>query len=215
MYSVIGLDLPGQRELSLPVRWLGSEYGAFGVRAGPLGPESIVYSAGVGEDVAFDLALIDACGLRVEAFAFEAVGVAAFDGTAEFFLPAAPEIEVSAAIGGHATTGDESAVLPVRRVGTLMVTRGHRHIDALKLHIEGAEYDVLDDVLASGLDVGQVLVEVHHSLGSLAERRALVLRTRRLRRLPAARRLRPRPRLLLRPRRRRRPARRSPPSRLR
>ncbi|MEM1044212.1 MAG: FkbM family methyltransferase [Bacteroidota bacterium] len=200
VYTVLGMDLAARREVALPVLWLGSEYGSFGVWGEPLGPDSVVYSAGVGEDISFDIELIAAYGVQVEAFdptphsvawveeqelstafRFTPVGVAGADGDAKFFLPENPEVEMSAAIGGHATTGKETAWLPVRRIGTLMAERGHTYIDVLKMDIEGAEYDVIEDVLASELDIGQVLVEVHHFLGTMSERRALTERTRRLR----------------------------------
>jgi hypothetical protein len=39
---------------------------------------------------------------------------------------------------------------------------GHYRIDLLKLDIEGAEYDVIRDMLVSSIDVRQLLVEFHH-----------------------------------------------------
>jgi hypothetical protein len=35
-------------------------------------------------------------------------------------------------------------------------------IDVLKMDIEGAEYEVLDEILDRGLAVQQILVELHH-----------------------------------------------------
>jgi hypothetical protein len=39
---------------------------------------------------------------------------------------------------------------------------GHERVDLLKLDIEGAEYDVLADLLSSTIRIGQLLVEFHH-----------------------------------------------------
>jgi hypothetical protein len=39
---------------------------------------------------------------------------------------------------------------------------GHRSIDILKMDIEGAEYQVLEDVLTSEIRPHQILVEFHH-----------------------------------------------------
>jgi hypothetical protein len=39
---------------------------------------------------------------------------------------------------------------------------GHDKIDLLKMDIEGAEYSVLADLLASHIRVDQLLVEFHH-----------------------------------------------------
>lgn len=43
-----------------------------------------------------------------------------------------------------------------------MNSLGHKVIHVLKMDIEGAEYSVLDDILASGVRVEQLLVEFHH-----------------------------------------------------
>jgi hypothetical protein len=43
-----------------------------------------------------------------------------------------------------------------------MSTLGHRSIDVLKMDIEGAEYDVISDLLSSRVQVDQLLVEFHH-----------------------------------------------------
>jgi FkbM family methyltransferase len=141
----------------------------------------VVYSVGVGDNVSWDLALIERFGVTVHAFdptpacvgwfgrqslppafRFLPVGVAARDGVARFriprrgfnYLPARP---------------DEAAAVaaPVRRLSTLMREMGHDHLDVLKLDIEGGEYEVLDDLLREELPVGQLLVEFHHNFRSI------------------------------------------------
>jgi len=50
----------------------------------------------------------------------------------------------------------------VRNLRTIMKDLKHERIDILKVDIEGAEYDVFEELLSSGfLDVDQILVEVH------------------------------------------------------
>jgi hypothetical protein len=39
---------------------------------------------------------------------------------------------------------------------------GHQKIDILKMDIEGAEYQVIEDLLKSGISVNQLLIEFHH-----------------------------------------------------
>jgi len=39
---------------------------------------------------------------------------------------------------------------------------GHSHIDILKMDIEGAEYDVIEDIRLSNIRPKQLLVEFHH-----------------------------------------------------
>jgi FkbM family methyltransferase len=52
--------------------------------------------------------------------------------------------------------------LPVQRLTTIMRDLGHDKINLLKMDIEGAEYSVLADLLASHIRVDQLLVEFHH-----------------------------------------------------
>jgi hypothetical protein len=43
----------------------------------------------------------------------------------------------------------------------------HKYIDILKMDIEGAEYDVIDDLLRSEIEIHQLLIEFHHRFPSL------------------------------------------------
>ena len=55
-------------QVHVPKAVLGTEYGAHCVSLEPLGPDSIVYSVGLGEDISFDLALIEQTGAQVHGF---------------------------------------------------------------------------------------------------------------------------------------------------
>ncbi|HKW01850.1 MAG TPA: FkbM family methyltransferase [Vicinamibacterales bacterium] len=158
----------------------GSDAGEWWIHPDGLGPSSIVYSLGVGTDITFDLSLIDAYRLSVHAFdptpgaiayvesqrlppGFRAhpIGVANRDGRAMFFPPANPN-HISHTLLQRPETGARAIEVEVRRLSTIMGDLGHQRIDVLKMDIEGAEYDVLEDVVASRLAVGQILVEFHH-----------------------------------------------------
>lgn len=54
-----------------------------------------------------------------------------------------------------------------RRFGTLATLMGHEDIDVLKMDIEGAEYDVLSDLIESPIRPVQILVEFHHRFDSI------------------------------------------------
>lgn len=157
----------------------GERSGSWTVRRRGLDEHSVVYSFGVGDNVAWDVALIQTFGCVVHAFdptpvaasfvaatplperfRFEPVGLAAFDGGQAF----APPRKASDCNFAPATDDGSGAhvTLPVRRLSTLARERGHACIDVLKLDIEGGELEVLPDVLASGLEVRQLLVEFHH-----------------------------------------------------
>lgn len=44
-----------------------------------------------------------------------------------------------------------------------MNQNNHTHIDILKMDIEGAEYEVIPDILATKIPIGQIIVEFHHN----------------------------------------------------
>lgn len=150
---------------------------------------SIVYSLGVGEDIAFDLALIERFGASVHAFDptpgavewvgsrqlpagfhFHQVGIADFDGVAEFSAPVA-EGNVCFTLLEREGGRGPSIEAEVRRLPTILAELGHDHIDLLKMDIEGAEYTVIPDLVRSGIPVRQILVEFHHRFRNVGNER--------------------------------------------
>jgi hypothetical protein len=63
-----------------------------------------------------------------------------------------------------------STHIDVKRLSTIMNDLGHSHIDLLKMDIEGAEYDVIDDFLDHEIHVSQLLVEFHHFFSDISIR---------------------------------------------
>ena len=61
------------------------------------------------------------------------------------------------AINLYGTAPDFSA--PARSIASLMAELGHAHLDLLKISAEGAEYQILDHMLASEIDVRVLCVE--------------------------------------------------------
>lgn len=80
------------------------------------------------------------------------------EGEERFYAPRNPE-HVSHSITNLQRTVDYF-MGPVKTLGTVMREPGHGHIDLLKLDIEGAEYAVLRQGLASGLRPGIICVEL-------------------------------------------------------
>jgi FkbM family methyltransferase len=138
---------------------LGSQYAGFHVPVQLLTETSIVYSAGVGEDVTFDLAVIEAVGCEVWAFDptprsiefarsirepkfhFLPYGLWSDDSVQRFHAPVdATHVSHSIANLQQTTAYFEAEC---RSVHSLMTELGHDQIDLLKLNIEGAEYAVL------------------------------------------------------------------------
>lgn len=144
---------------------LGSWYGGWTVPASLIGPDSVCYCAGVGEDVTFDLALIERFGCEVWAFDptprsrdyaaqireprfhFKPWGIWHEDASLDFFPPANPRHISHSAIPEmrpHAT--EASFTARCRPIPDIMEELRHETLDLLKLDIEGAEHPVLADV---------------------------------------------------------------------
>jgi FkbM family methyltransferase len=174
-----GHDLYTPVQLRCTTASLGNDNANWCICPAELSEESVVYSFGVGTDVSFDLEMIRRFGVRLQAFdptpraiawvrcqalpeefVFHDYGVGAHDGNAVFHPPESADF-VSYSIFER---GSSEAVVeaPVYRLATIMKTLGHEKIDVLKMDIEGAEYDVLSDLLASNVCVRQLLVEFHH-----------------------------------------------------
>ena len=169
-------------EISVPTLHLGSAYGGYVLSPTGLTPESVIYSFGVGEDISFDLGVIERFGATVHAFdptprsiewvhagtrpvrfRFHPFGVASRDGTARFTPPADPA-HVSHSLLAGRRSPRPAVELEVHRLSWILESLGHDHLDLLKLDIEGAEYEVLEDLVASRIAVGQILVEFHHRI---------------------------------------------------
>ncbi|MCI0358148.1 MAG: FkbM family methyltransferase, partial [Planctomycetaceae bacterium] len=50
----------------------------------------------------------------------------------------------------------------VRQLATIMQSLGHTRLDVLKLDVEGSEFEAVPDILASGIKIDQLLVEIHY-----------------------------------------------------
>ena len=66
--------------------------------------------------------------------------------------------------------------LPVHRLPTILRKLEHNRIDILKMDIEGAEYEVIEDIVSSPVPIDQVLIEFHHrfeNIGVLKTKQAI------------------------------------------
>jgi len=161
---------------------VGSEYGGYFVDMQALSAKPVIYSLGVGEDISFDLALIESCACTIYAFDptprvqswiasqtlppqfhFVPIGIANFDGEADFYLPPSSEF-VSHSLLNVKEYSKKSIRVPMMTLLAAMTKFGHKEIDVLKMDIEGAEYSVLADLVRERVDVRQIIVEFHHRL---------------------------------------------------
>jgi FkbM family methyltransferase len=152
-------------------------YGGYVLPASLLGPDSVCYLAGTGEDISFDLGVIARFGCKVYAMdavpraaeyvadaaayeprlVFKAVALWSSDGTLTFHAPRELGYVSQSAVNLYDTPADFTA--PARSIASLMEELGHERIDLLKLSVEGSEYELLDYVVSNGIDVRIICVE--------------------------------------------------------
>lgn len=152
---------------------LGTEYGKHYVNLDLLNKDSIVYSFGIGEDISFDLQLIERTGCNVWGFDptkkaaeytslhqhpnfhFYNYGISTFDGTLTFKPPANPD---------HASYKEDpsgTVSLPVKKLSTILKELNHSNIDMLKFDIEGSEFTVLENMFNENIFPIQMSIEFH------------------------------------------------------
>ena len=170
-------------EVEVTVKWIsyGARSGVWAVVPEYLSPGSVVYSAGVGNNIAWDLAMIEQHGVELHAFDptprsvrwireqvlppqfdFHPVGLGTIDGRQAFSEPNR-ERKFNYSSTDFGGPGESVVYCDVKKLESLQRDLGHREIDILKMDIEGEEMLVLPDMLASGLLPGQLLVEFHYN----------------------------------------------------
>jgi len=145
---------------------------------------SVVYSLGVGDNIDFDLAVVKELGAQVHAFDptpktsqwlsdkelpkefhFYPWAVAGRDGELVLYPRLKRDGTLSSTmftlIAGDESVRDHAVRVPALTLQTIMARLGHHTIDILKMDIEGAEYDVLESMLATAIRPVQLLVEFH------------------------------------------------------
>jgi FkbM family methyltransferase len=154
--------------------------------------KSHVLSAGAGNDISFEKALIASYGCHVvlldpsptgvatvtkenlppQNLTFLAVGLAGIDGLVSFQEPHDP------AEGSFVRREKPDSVahkFPCKTLSSLITELAWTHIDLLKIDIEGSEYDVIQDIVENGLKVKQICIEFHHGVTFDHKRRDTVL----------------------------------------
>lgn len=160
--------------------WYGNTYGGFYLCPEFLNENSIIYSFGIGEDVSFDNAIIKNHGCHVfgfdptpksiswikrqkllEKFHFYEFGISNKSGFVDFYLPKNPEHVSGSIITQKNIDIMKKVSVEMKLLGDIMNELGHKHIDVLKMDIEGSEYDVIEDILNAPVLIGQILIEFH------------------------------------------------------
>jgi Methyltransferase FkbM domain len=61
----------------------------------------------------------------------------------------------------------------VKRLVTIMADQGVAHLDGLKMDVEGFEYDIIRDIVESGIRPTQLMIEFHHRMYSISNQQTL------------------------------------------
>lgn len=181
-------------------------YGNYVLDPAALGEQPTVFSAGVGEFIDFDLALLERHDVRLFLIdptpsskryietvdlppnaSFHAVAITDRDSYIEMFSDNPEEdLEATPSISSrNQGFGSKALRVPCRRIKSLMEEHRIAHLDVLKLDIEGAAIAALRDTLAEGIYPTQIAAEFERprSAGEvsayLAELEALFAELRR------------------------------------
>ena len=157
---------------------LGDGPSGYFVPMSMLSSSSVCYSAGVGEDISFDMALIDAAQCHVFAFdptprsieyvkrvasrqprfQFHPLGLWHEEASLSFYAPKDPR-HVSHSVVNLQKTSDYFEA-PCKRLSTVMRELGHDRLDLLKLNIEGAQYAVIDTIIEDRVPVKVLCIAI-------------------------------------------------------
>ena len=166
---------------------LGSRYGGWVVPSSLLSKDSICYCAGCGEDISFDLELIEVYKCNVFAFdptprSAEYVLTNTIDNSKyhfcklglwnkrarlKFYAPKNINHVSHSLLNLQKTKG--SIQVEVDSLKNIMKRNGHTYLDLLKLDIEGAEYKVLNSISSNNIDIKVLCVEFDEMFNPLDE----------------------------------------------
>ncbi len=144
----------------------GSATGGWHIPGDLIRSDWLVYDFGVGDDISFDIALIERHGCAIHAFdptpesiaymadkslpgfQFHPVGVWNDDTTIKFWKPSSTQLISYSA--DNLRRSSEYVEGQVRTIKTIANKLGHDHIDFIKMDVKGAEQRVIPNMLADG-----------------------------------------------------------------
>lgn len=166
--------------ISCKKQWHGNEYGGFYLNPDFVSDESIVYSFGIGEDISFDLSLIETYNCDVfgfdptpksikwiksrgvqKKFSFFSFGIGCKNEKVNFFLPKDENFVSGSIINRSELSVNNHIEVQLKNLKTIAQELNHSKIHIIKMDIEGSEYDVVESLFDANLEFDQILVEFH------------------------------------------------------
>jgi FkbM family methyltransferase len=170
-------------DLELKKKWYGNIYGGFYVHPDIINENSIVYSFGVGEDLSFDLEMIERHNCNVfcfdptpksikwvknqklnEKIHFYEFGISNKNEFENLYLPKNSN-HVSGSVVIHKNIDINNFVrVEMKTLSSIMKKLNHSYLDVLKIDIEGAEFLVIENILNESIPIKQIMIEFHDRL---------------------------------------------------
>ena len=160
--------------------WYGNQYGGFYLNPEFLDENSIVYSFGIGEDISFDITVIKNHNCHVfgfdptpksidwiknqtlpDKFHFYEFGISNKSGFFDFYLPRNPKYVSGSLVAQENVDVMNKVSIQMKLLEDITRELGHKHIDVLKIDIEGSEYDIIENILNTKISITQILIEFH------------------------------------------------------
>ncbi len=174
-----------------PVVSLGSAYGGWRVPDPPVAADAVCYCVGSGNDVSFDLALIERYSAHIRAiepvtayrptleraaaaddrFRFRSAALAASDGPIR--MQTHHEGQSSSLSAAGLYDSDQWSEVPGLTLASLMAGFGDDRIALLKIDVEGLEYELVPGLDLVALGVTVFSVQLHHTR-PVSEARSLI-----------------------------------------
>jgi FkbM family methyltransferase len=164
------------------IKWFGNEYGGFYICRDIIkNDEIIVYSAGVGEDISFDLDIINEYN-HCKIFAFDPTpksiewikkqnlpvnyyfshyGISNKTGEEEMFLPKNKDHVSGSIYESDHLAKEDKIIVQMKCIEDIIKENNHSYIDIIKMDIEGSEFSVLQSLNWDEINCGQIVIEFH------------------------------------------------------
>ncbi len=175
--QALGLEIKENIDITLPLLKVGNNGCDWIICPKMVKSGDIVYSFGIGTDISFDEEVISRFGVNVFAFdptprsmqwlenqklpqnfkAFE-IALSNADGEISLSMPSNSQ-HVSYQFRTHQ---EATEVFAAKKLSTIMSENQHKILSICKIDIEGAEIQVIQDIVSEQVQIQQLLVEFHH-----------------------------------------------------